>query len=230
MLSELCCRRETGGNVVHLPQPKPRVVLAGAGADPVQRQAFEAFIAMRFAEAYGARIAATYPMIAGLLAPDGEILAACGLRFAEEGPLFLESYLDGPVEAGLSQALGWPAERDGIVEIGAFASSHPSWSIQLFEALPPWLAAAAGRRFAVATLRPELARTLRRAGFELREIADADPARLGDDAAAWGSYYSGAPKVYAGRVGGGETLALLRDRLRARSMERQARRAARASA
>lgn len=210
--------------------PPPRAHVAVAAVDQPQREAFEAFVAGRFAQAYGARIAATYPLIAGLLAPDGEVLAAAGVRFAEHGPLFLEAYLDAPIEADVSRVLGCPASREAIVEIGAFASTHPAWSMQLFQALPPWLAAAAGRRFAVATLRPELARMLSRAGFGLRPIADADPARLGDDAAAWGSYYAGAPKVYAGRVGGGETLALMRERLRARSLERQARRAARASA
>jgi hypothetical protein len=201
-----------GGNVVCLPPPKARVVIAGP--DDPRRGAFERFVAGRFAETYGAEIAPSFPLIAGLSGPGGEVLAAAGVRFAESGPLFLETYLEAPIEAHVGRALDCAAPREAIVEIGAFASRHPAWSMQLFEALPPWLAAVAGRRFAVATLRPELARTLGRAG---------------DAAAAWGSYYAGQPKVYAGRVGGGAALAAMRERLRARSLERQARRA-RASA
>lgn len=223
MSSELSCGGHGGANVVHLPPPKVQLVMAAPGQPA--RDAFEAFVAARFELAYGARIAATYPLIAGLRGPDGAVLAAAGVRFAEAGPLFLERYLDGPVEDEASRTFGSPVTRDAIVEIGAFASAHPICSMQLFEALPPWLAAVAGRRIAVATLRPELARTLGRAGFGLRPIADADPARLGEEAAAWGSYYAGAPKVYAGRVTGGDALAHLRERVRARGMERQARRA-----
>ena len=227
-MSEVSCRGEDGPNVVRLPSPKAHVLVAGAGHP--RRAALEAFVADRFAQAYGAQVTADYPLIAGLEAPDGQVLAATGVRFAEDGPLFLERYLDASIEAEVSRVLSAPASRDAIVEIGAFASLHPAWSMQLFEALPPWLAGLAGRRFAVATLRPELARMLCRSGFGLRPIADADPVRLGGDAEAWGRYYVGAPRVYAGRVMGGDALALMRRRLRSRTMERQARRRAGASA
>lgn len=227
-MSELSCLGEDGSNVVRLPPSSVRTVVAAASHP--RREALEAFVTSRFAQAYGARVAPSYPLIAGLLAADGQILATAGVRFAEDGQLFLERYLDAPIEVEVTRILGPVASRDAIVEIGAFASTHPAWSMQLFEALPPWLAGVAGRRVAVATLRPELARMLGRSGFALSPIADADPARLGDETAAWGSYYAGAPRVYAGRVSGGGALALMRERLRSRTMERYARRGARASA
>lgn len=224
----MSCLEDKGSNVVRLPSRGARALVAGP--EHAHRPALEAFVVRRFAEAYGARVTADYPLICGLTAPGGEVLAAAGLRFADAQPLFLERYLDGPVEAEVARTLDAPAPRSAIVEIGAFASTHPAWSMQLFEALPPWLAGLAGRRFAVATLRPELARMLGRSGFALHWIADADPARLGANASAWGSYYAGAPRVYVGRIGGGEALALMRERLRSRTLERAARRAARASA
>lgn len=227
-MSELSCLEDDGSNVVRLPSCKAQAVVAARGDE--RRAALEAFIAQRFARAYGAQVTADHPLIAGLVAPDGEVLAAAGVRFAETGPLFLERYLDQPIEAEVGRVLGGPASRDAIAEIGAFASTHPAWSMQLFEALPPWLAGLAGRRFAVATLRPELARMLGRSGFGLRTIANADPARLGDEASAWGSYYAGAPRIYAGRVGSADALTLMRERLRTRAMERHARRLARATA
>jgi hypothetical protein len=217
-----------GSNVIRLPLPGADAFLAHRSHP--ERPRLEAFVAGRFAAAYGAKVAADYPLIAGLAADDGEVLAAAGVRFAKDGPLFLERYLDAPVEAEVSRVLGVAARRDEVVEIGAFASRHPTWSMQLFDALPPWLAGEVRQRYAVATLRPELARLLGRAGFALRRVRPADPARLGPDAAAWGRYYAGAPQVYAGRIGGGEALALMRERLRSRAMERQARLSARASA
>lgn len=227
-MSKLSCLEDVRSNVVRLPSCKARAVVAGPGH--VRRADLETFIAQRFARAYGAEVTADHPLIAGLLAPDGEVLAAAGVRFADTGPLFLERYLDQPIEAEVSRVLGAEAPRDTIAEIGAFASTHPGWSMQLFETLPPWLAGLTGKRFAVATLRPELARMLGRSGFGLRTIADANPARLGPEASAWGTYYAGAPRIYAGRVGTADALSLMRERLRARAMERHARRLARASA
>lgn len=212
--------------------PMPRAGVTGVLADRShpQRQELESFVERRFAEAYGASVVADYPLIAGLVTADGEVLAAVGVRLAEDGPLFLERYLDVPVEDEVGRVLSVTARRDEIVEIGAFASNHPAWSMQLFDTLPPWLVAVVGRRYAVATLRPELSRLLGRSGFDFRPVAGADPGLLGDAAAAWGSYYDGSPVVYAGHITGGSRLAALRERLRKRDMERQVRRVLRASA
>jgi hypothetical protein len=204
-----------------LDQAQARVVLAGP-SHPL-RGGLEAFVEQSFAVAYGARIAGHYPLIAGLVCPDGVVLAAAGLRFAEQAPLFLETYLDIPIETAIGEALGGEPTREMVVEIGAFASRAAVWTLQLFEFLPPWLWADAGRRYAAATLRPDLARMLSRSGFGLTRLRSADAARLGQAASAWGSYYAGAPCVYVGRIGQGAALPALQDRLRMRPAERQAR-------
>jgi hypothetical protein len=227
-LSELSCGREDDGKVIRLPAPKTRAIVADAGHP--QWDTLRAFIADRFERAHGARITVDYPRIAGLVTGgDGEILAAAGVRFAETGPLFLEQYLDAPIEAEVARVFDGAVSREMIVEIGSLASVHATWSMQLFDGLPAWLAGVAGRRFAVATLRPELARMLDRSGFGLRPIGEADPARIGGGE-TWGDYYAAKPRIYAGRVSGGSALGLMRERLRARVMERQARRGAGASA
>lgn len=221
-MSQSIRQADVGDNVVRLPSPPPRVAVLGP-SHPDRAEA-EAFTARRFAEAYQAQVRTDHPLIAVLRAADGGVLASVGIRLAETGPLFLERYLDAPIEAEVELQVGVAAPRETIAEIGAFASTHPAWSLQLFEALPAWLAAVAGRRVAVATLRPELVRALDRAGFRLQAIGDADPARLGDEASAWGSYYAGAPKVYAGRVTCGLAVAGLRERLKTRALAREARR------
>jgi hypothetical protein len=217
---------EAASNVVALPLPSARAVIADA-AHP-RRGALEAFVAQRFASAYKATIHSHYPLIAGLIGRDGQVLAAAGLRSAGHEILFLESYTDGPIEVELGRAFGRSVLRSAIVEIGGFASCAPAWSLQLFELLSKQLASAPEPRFAVATLRPELARTLGRSGFNLEPIMAADPARLGAAALEWGSYYTGGPKVYAGRIGGGVSLSLMQDRLherlQARTVQREFRR------
>jgi hypothetical protein len=222
-LSEPSPQARTPAPVIHpFPGPSPRTVVAGP--DHPSRPAFETFIADRFQAAYGARLPGHFPLIAGLSARNGPVLAAAGVRFAETGALFLERYLEEPAEQAVAAAFERPVARDGLVEIGSLASSGPGASLQLFTALATWLSAICGRRFAVATVRPELARMLDKAGFGLRRLGEADPARLGAAAGDWGSYYEGRPQVYAAEVGLSTALPLLRQRLAARSLERQVRR------
>jgi hypothetical protein len=218
---------ETAPNVVALPLPNARALVADAGHS--HRRALEDFVADRFATVYGAKISSHYPLIAGLIGRDGQILAAAGLRSAAQEPLFLERYTDAPIEAEIGQAFGCKLSRNDIVEIGGFASSAPAWSLQLFQLLSNWLAGAPGQRFAVATLRPELARTLGRSGFVLAPIVAADPGRLGAAAEDWGSYYAGGPRVYAGQIAAAASLPFMQDRLAAKTAQREMRRS-RASA
>lgn len=163
-------------------------------------------------------------MVSGLCDEDGSVLAAAGVRFAETEPLFLERYLDAPIEQVVADAFDRPVARACVVEVGSLASVTPAASLQLFRALSPWLATACGRRFAVATARPELQKLLGRSGFRLRPLAEADPARLGDGVSDWGSYYERAPQVFAGEIGVSPALPLLRQRLREKTTARALRR------
>lgn len=206
------------------PPPQARAQMVVAGPSHPQRLDFERFVEARFEQAFGARVPRHYPLVTGLRAPDGAVLAAAGVRFAEADPLFLERYLDSPVEQAVAEAFGRPVARESIVEIGSLASDSPAASLQLFNALATWLASVCGRRFAVATARPDLQRLLGRAGFGLRPLGDADPARLGEGAHDWGSYYDRAPRVFAGEIGVSSALPNLRERLRARSTARAVRR------
>ena len=69
-----------------------------AQAGNAQRQAFEQFIRQRFDEAHGARISSFMPDLFGLHDAEQQLSAVCGARLAVEQPLFLEQYLDAPVE------------------------------------------------------------------------------------------------------------------------------------
>jgi hypothetical protein len=195
-----------------------------AHADHPQRGAFEGFIEARFAKAYGARIETHYPLIAGLTHPDGAVLAAAGVRFAETKPLFLERYLDQPIDQALAGAFGRPVVRDEVVEIGSLAADGAATTLDLFTRLANWLALDGRRRIAVATVRPELARLLIHSGFNLRLVGAAAAERLGDEAAQWGSYYDRGPQVFAGEVGCSPVLPQLRQRLEAKGMAREVRR------
>lgn len=162
------------------------------------RASFEQFIAARFARAYGARVSHFLPNLLG--ARDGALRwqAAAGYGSALEGPLFLEQYLDRPVEETLTAALGRPVHRSRIVEVGNLAAVSAGTA----RALIPLLARTLhrlGYRWVVFTATRELRNSFRRLGLHPVRLAAADPARVAG-AAAWGSYYERDPQVMAGRI------------------------------
>jgi hypothetical protein len=175
-----------------------RLTVADAG-HPL-REAFEAFVETRFAACFDARLRRHYPRLVGLVGRGGAPRAVAGVRFAEEEPLFLERYLDAPIEEALAaDGPGW-IERRRIVEIGSLASEGPCAAIGLFHQLAAWLRHDQGRRIAVATVTPRLERLLQGAGFDLTRLAGADPVRLGGGHADWGGYYQSGPAVFAGEI------------------------------
>lgn len=81
-----------------------------------------ALIHENYARVYQASLTRCMPWLLGLYNASNELTGACGVQPASQGKLYLEKYLDTPVETMLSQRLGMPVSRDTIVEIGNFAA------------------------------------------------------------------------------------------------------------
>jgi hypothetical protein len=160
------------------------------------RAAVEGFIRGVYTEHYGARVHRFAPMLVSLR--DGDALvAAAGYRRATQ-PLFLERYLDRPVEQLLGGA-GAPIARAQIVEVGHLASRRAGAGRRLIVRLAQHV----GQlqiQWVVSTLTEELRNVLVRMGVEPLALGRADPARLGADAQDWGSYYAHHPLVFAGSL------------------------------
>jgi hypothetical protein len=158
----------------------------------------EAFIRGVFRDRYGATLSTFAPMLVSLC-DDGAIVAAAGYRRADGGPLFLERYLDAPVDALLAPHAGTVPSRAGIVEVGHLAAVRAGEGRRLVLQLGPHLAA---QRFhwVVSTLTEELRQLFVRIGVAPLALGRADPAVLGDDASAWGRYYEHRPVVLAGHL------------------------------
>ncbi|WP_193162018.1 thermostable hemolysin [Microbulbifer hainanensis] len=165
-----------------------------AARDP-GRIGVEQYISAVFAATYGARLYSFLPLL--LSQGDGDrINAALGLRRADSGPLFLEQYLDKPVEQRLAEASGSPVTRADIVEIGNLVSTSRGSSRLLFLMLAE-LFAAAGVTWAIFTATPEVHRLLQKLTGNQVVLCQADGSRLGDKIADWGSYYDTRPAVTA---------------------------------
>lgn len=165
-----------------------------------RRAAVETFIAGIYRECYGARIRAFAPNLVVLQSAD-EIVAAAGYRDASSR-LFLEGYLDVPVEQCLAAATGVIPSRATIVEVGHLASIRNGAGRLLMPFLGAHLAAE-GYDWVVSTATEELHHLFRRLGLTPLVLGDADPCKLGGQAADWGSYYDHHPKVLAGSIAQG---------------------------
>ena len=159
-------------------------------------------IKSKYAAAYGADPVVNYTdlFIAG---PTGPVGAVCGYRRASNGPLFLESYLAQPIEIALRQSFGRTVMRHDIIEIGNLAANNAPAMVALWSQAANDLAH--GAEIAVAVLTAPLRRMFARLGMTIYEIATANPAALGSEAARWGSYYAQDPIICAGLIADGQS-------------------------
>jgi len=172
------------------------------------RGAVEEFVHRRFADCYQADIHSFMPCLLRIREDgSGALQAVAGLRPAESEQgrqrLFVEHYLDCPVEEAITAAGGDRVLRREIVEIGNLAESDAGGGRQAIIALTGFLAGY-GFRWVVFTAISRLANAFPRLGMEPLELAVADPGSLPpEERRAWGSYYDNSPRVLCGRISDG---------------------------
>jgi hypothetical protein len=169
------------------------------------RPQVERFIAQRFLDMHGARITSFMPLLVALFGEQDNILAAVGIRSADMDALFLEHYLNTPVEQAISSNAGRATsipQRDRIVEIGNLASIDRRASRSLFKALADLLNAE-NFEWAVFTGCSSLQRMFKILGIETVSLGRALQSRLPVEQQTWGGYYEDSPRVVAGKVSRG---------------------------
>jgi hypothetical protein len=172
--------------------------------DSSDRETVSRFIRSRFRAEYDAALPTLMPQLFSLKNPQGETFAAFGLREAAASRLYMECYLDEPVERRISTLAGRSVARDAIVEVGNLAA-HPGGARAMIAMLTLHLYAA-GFEWVTFTGVAKLRAAFHRLGLQPIELAKATPERLGSDAerAAWGRYFEGKPIVMAGNVATGQ--------------------------
>ncbi len=169
------------------------------GRDDAQRAEVEQFIRTVYAERFGAVLRRFAPQLVSLRDADGHITAAAGYRSAATDTLFLERYLDEPVQVALARHAGEAPARAGIVEVGHLAAARAGEGRRLILLLGPHLAAQ-GCQWVVSTLTEELRALFVRIGVTPLALGRADAAMLGAEAADWGDYYEHQLVVLAGHL------------------------------
>lgn len=181
-----------------IPYPTEAILRFVEREDP-DRQRLEQHIHACYAHVYEADINHFLPTLISVERSDGSVLCAMGVRPAAREPLFLEQYLDHPIEQVLGECIGSVVDRSALVELGNLAAGSPGAARILIVALSAYLRGA-GFEWVVFTAVPAVRNTFVRMNLHLIELAMADGARLGPDLARWGNYYAQRPVVVACNV------------------------------
>jgi hypothetical protein len=168
--------------------------------DREERGEIEAFIRECFAAAHNSRIANFMPRLLSLRSRHGELIAAFGLRAALQKQLFLETYLDHPIEQVLQDRLGMDVRREEVIEVGNLSALYPGVARWLIVAITAMLHSE-GYKWVVFTGTSTLRNGFHRLGLRPVELGEARLERLPvHERDNWGSYYDQAPTVMAGDI------------------------------
>lgn len=204
-MNQLAYVHPPGGSVVASPRPAGLTVshrpadLSVVRREDADRRDLERYVHRRYQEIHGADICDFMPDLFALRGNGHELLGVLGFRPAGEGPLFLEAYLDSPIETVLKHRLGTEPKRSVIVEVGNLASSAPGgarWLISLSTALFMGM----GLRWAVLTATPALLNSFVKLGITFVPLAAAAKERVANAGRHWGNYYDVDPLVVASDV------------------------------
>lgn len=159
----------------------------------------ETFVADKFREAFDARIHEFMPLLLSMRCLNN-FSGVIGIRKAATSALFLEQYLDGTVEAVISEQVGRTVSRHEIIEIGNLVAGRKGPSQFVFLVAMTALYEA-GYRWITFTATRSLANNLAKLGFPMTRLAEARVECLGQqEADNWGAYYASKPQVYAGSL------------------------------
>ncbi|HAL21817.1 MAG TPA: thermostable hemolysin [Stenotrophomonas sp.] len=163
------------------------------------REQVQSFIAETYRQRFSAEIRYFMPQLLAYRDTQGTLVAAVGLRHADSGPLFVEHYLDEPVQDVLAQHLSSTPRRAQIAEVGHFAASTAGIARELIVQLA-WVLSAAEVDWVMFVATQQLRNAFVRLHLAPIELVPARAERMGDSAGAWGRYYESQPRVMCGDI------------------------------
>lgn len=181
---------------IHLHGVQP-VTTSISEPDAPDRQELEQFIRAMFKRVHNAEINHFMPKLMSVRDANGNLLAVCGLRHADQGKLFLETYLDAPIETLLSQHNNINIARAAILEVGNLAVAEPASIRSLLASISLYLHSTHAE-WAVFTGISALRNSLTKLNMSLQPLGEANIKRIPEhERAAWGTYYNERPQVMA---------------------------------
>jgi hypothetical protein len=171
--------------------------LATVEANSRERAELEAFVGDAFARKHEATVTSFMPTLLSFRDQVGALRGAVGLRGAGDHPLYLEQYLDQPVESAIATAVGRPIHRRQVVEVGNLAGANCRTAVRMVALLPAHLLLR-DYQWIVFTATSAVREILLGFGAPLIELARAERTRVAPGSDQWGRYYETDPRVFAG--------------------------------
>lgn len=171
--------------------------LAEAESRAPERAELEAFVRAAFARKHDASVSSFMPTLLSFRDASGELRGVIGLRSAQPKPLYLEQYLEQPIEAAIAAATGKVVQRREVVEVGNLAGANCRAAMRMVAELPSYLLAR-DYRWIVFTATSAVRGILQGFGAPLAELARAEGSRVAGGEDRWGRYYESDPRVLAG--------------------------------
>ena len=166
-------------------------------ANSPRRAEAERYVRERFRRTHGAVICTFMPKLLLLTRADGALAGVAGCRGAIQGPLFLERYLDRPIEDLIARYARTRVKRSQVVEAGNFAC-RDSHTARAFMALLPRYLIERQHVWIAFTATVSIRRILHSLGASCLELGSARDACVRDGDDWWGSYYDNDPRVMLG--------------------------------
>lgn len=171
-------------------------------ADDPCRDEAEQFVRKVFSAKHDARVRSFMPTLLAMRNDVGAVCSVAGFRCAAGQPLFLEHYLDEPIERAIASAAGQQVSRSQIVEVGHLAGHNCRSAMRLVLELPRILLDR-GHRWMAFTATDSLRQLLASYHAPLHELAAATASRVQNTGDDWGRYYDSQPRVMAGHLSDG---------------------------
>ncbi len=174
-------------------------VMRPVAYDDEIRQKLERFISSTYKSVFNATLKCFLPNLVAATLSNGEIRSAFGYCDASQDRLFLESYLDGPIESLLSQKAGQCVPRNKIVEVGNLSIDKNANSVSTIRDIACYLQKL-GYEWIVCTATRYLRVLFLKSGSRPISIARASISRVSADGTDWGNYYLTVPEILGGNI------------------------------
>lgn len=166
--------------------------------DSTIRRTLESRVRSGFGHHFDACIEGFMPDLATYTHVSGAT-GVIGFRGAADEPLFLESYLDEPVESVIRYAARHAILRSEVVEVGQFIVDDKTIVLDFFRDLAPFLQSR-GYEWVCFTGTNRIRTLLTKVGFSGKPVAAASQDKVSDAAVNWGTYYRFEPRVIVGKL------------------------------
>jgi hypothetical protein len=185
--------------------PGQRLRIQAVGRTTAARPELEQYVRDAFAAKHGATVRTFMPTLLAFRDRHDALRGVVGLRGAHEEALYLEQYLDLPVEQAIERQVrlrdgsAAAVRREQVVEVGNLAGANCRAAVRMVAQLPACLVAQR-YEWIVFTATSTVQQILAGFGAPLIELAQADARSVAGGNDDWGRYYQTRPRVYAGRL------------------------------